>query len=121
MAAGMFLLLDLICFKSSKSVDQVASQLETIHLSISMLQDASTSRIDASAVVKRLLHLYNIGFESQAVDRQTLLTIMRHASIPVIKSTAPINIRSLQSGGSLQPGSLAQQVDRRVNLLQNSA
>jgi uncharacterized membrane protein YbaN (DUF454 family) len=102
MAAGMFLLLDLICFKSSKSVDQLATQLGTIHLAIQMLQDASTSRIDGSAVLKRLLHLYNIGFASQAVDRQMLLTIMRHASIPVVKSAAPNTIGSSQSSGSVQ-------------------
>ena len=82
MAAGMFLLLDLICFKESKTLEQVANQLATVHLSVQLLQDAATSKIDGSAVLKRLLHMYNIRFASQAVDRQMLLTIMKQASVP---------------------------------------
>jgi hypothetical protein len=110
MAAGMFLLLDHICFKSSKSVDRLASQLETIHLAIQMLQDASASRIDGSAMLKRLLQLDNIGFARQAVDRQMLLTIVRRASIPVTKSAALNTIRSSQSSGSTENG------DGNINL-----
>jgi hypothetical protein len=114
MAAGMFLLLDLMCFRSSKSVDQLDNQLETIHVAIQMLQDASIARIDGSAILKRLLHLYNIGFASQAVDRQMLLAIMRHASIPVVKPAALDTARNLQSSGSTQ------HLNRTLNLPNSS-
>ena len=107
MAAGMFLLLDLICFINSKSDTQVASQLETINLSIQMLEGASTSRIDGSVVLKRLLHLQNIGFAGQAVDRQMLLAIMKHASIPVVKSVALDTVRGSHSNSSTQAKGLA--------------
>jgi hypothetical protein len=101
MAAGMFLLLDLICFINSKSDTQVASQLETINLSIQMLEGASTSRIDGSVVLKRLLHA------GQAVDRQMLLAIMKHASIPVVKSVALDTVRGSHSNSSTQAKGLA--------------
>lgn len=115
-AAGMFLLLDLMCFKNSKSVIEVASQLETIHLSIHMLESASTSRIDGSAVLKRLLHLHNISFASQPLDSQTLLKIMRHASVQVVKPAAMNKTGSIPNGGSTRPGSLAQQLEGKINL-----
>jgi hypothetical protein len=85
-ASGVFLIVDLICFKNSKSEVQITSQLRTIESCIEILQDSTTSKVDGSAVLKRLLHLYYIGFAGQVVDRQMLLSIMKLASNTAITS-----------------------------------
>jgi hypothetical protein len=79
-ASGVFLIVDLICFKNSKSEIQITSQLRTIESCIKILQNSTTSKVDGSVVLKRLLRLYYIGFAGQAVDRQMLLRIMKLAS-----------------------------------------
>jgi hypothetical protein len=85
-ASGVFLIVDLICFKNSKSEVQSTSQLRTIESCIKILQDSTTSKVDGSAVLKRLLHLHYIGFAGQVVDRQMLLKIMKLASNTAITS-----------------------------------
>jgi hypothetical protein len=96
-ASGVFLIVDLICFKDSKSEVQITSQLRTIESCIKILQNSTTSKVDGSAVLKRLLHMYYIGFAGQVVDRQMLLRIMKLASHTAITSMNNDGSEPLQS------------------------
>ena len=61
-AAGVFLILDLICFKNAKSNSEVVGQLKAIDTCIRFLQDGASAKFGGATILKRLLHLYNMGF-----------------------------------------------------------
>lgn len=106
LAAGIFLVLDLLCSKSAQSQlfqGEYLKQIESIELSISLLSqnDASPADISGSHIITRLLRLLVAWDPSHPVDRQTLTNIMKVvAAEPAASSTNDFEtIKSLSNQG----------------------
>lgn len=99
-AAGVFLILDLICFRSTKSDIQEAGQPETVNYCIQILEDAATSQVNGSIILKGLLHFYSVGLAGGVVDKHTLLRVMNLAAKPIVNSEFMGNELGLETNQS---------------------
>jgi hypothetical protein len=90
-AAGVFLILDLMCFESTKSDALVSIQLKTINSCIQIIRDITPSKTNGSDILRRLLHIYDASFPGPIVDKKMLLSIMNFAAISTTQPTTADN------------------------------
>jgi hypothetical protein len=82
LAAGIYVALDLICFIPLKTSAEAKEHIQMIELSIEMLQDCHRVSQEGSALLGRLIQLYQIWPPRQAMDKQTIHKIMKYAADP---------------------------------------
>ena len=71
--------------------------------SIRVLQDGAAAKVSGARILKRLLHLYNVGFGGGLMDKKRLLELMKLAAIPVVSTSAFDTHSHLQHGATGNP------------------
>ncbi|KAH7309983.1 hypothetical protein BKA65DRAFT_414326 [Rhexocercosporidium sp. MPI-PUGE-AT-0058] len=75
-SAGVYLALDLICFRRSMSGTDIESQLAAINFTRQRLQEIDSNANEGPEVLKRLLCLFHQWPVQQVVQRQTIIGIL---------------------------------------------
>jgi len=83
LSAGIYLMLDLICFRSTKSMPEVENVLEMVTFVLQILDTSPKPSCDSARVLHRLIQISNSWPEARAVDKQSLVHIMGLAATPV--------------------------------------
>lgn len=112
-SAGVYLALDIICFRRTKNAADIESQMEKIHLALQMLQNMEGDANEGSEVLKRLLRVYHQWPVQQVVQRQTIIGILVFVADPAkdwtMEASAPWDFAGTSSAYPTLNNTLLQQ------------
>lgn len=79
LSAGIYLILDLLCFRAKKSLSETERSLTNVSFALQLLKNGPERDQSGSQILERLLHLFNSSTADWCMNKQTLLGLMTFA------------------------------------------
>jgi hypothetical protein len=96
LSAGIYLVLDLLCFRAMKSLSEIETSLENVSFALQVLKNGAEAGQFGSQILERLLQLFHSWAADRVITKQMLLGVMAFAAhTPASQDQRPLDESSL--------------------------